>query len=541
MKESGFTSALRLLEDALVLVKRTDSLAWLIYLAGVVPFFSVLLFEITDLVQNPFAVQRLLAIAFGLTLLYGWLHVCQSVFCARIYSTLTEQEDDLRAQFSEALVCQSVLSGSKLLLWPLTLVLFVPHPVVTMFYQHSLLVPAEFASGGWRATVTESKKDAVFQQPQAAWMLVLVLLLRALLWINLFLLLFVLPSLWKTFTGVEGNVTRSPAVLINPTSITALCILAYLGLDPIVKGACVLRRFARQSQSSGRGLRLRLLHVQRSAAAAIVLLVVLTCAPQAAAARTEPARHETPSASAEQMKRAIDTVFGDPSNTWNLPVVEPRRPPSDAFESFMRSVADHVSQAWEDLKSAFQAFEEWLRRIFSNSASGNRVKQRPASKSEVSIMIACFSALLILAALVPLLRRTRRSRPEPVTAVIISAGALPLLDDDVPVRDQTEDEWITLAEQYRAAGNFRLALRALYLSSLATLARGGMILPARGKSNLDYSRELQRRAKRLGSDVAAIFRMNVQLFERSWYGTHPATEETLDSFLQNLSILQESV
>ncbi len=529
------------MEDALVLVKRADALAWLIYLAGVVPFFSILLFEITDLVQNPFAVEHLPTIALGLAVLYGWLHICQSVFCARIYGTLTEQDGQLGTQFAAALVCQSVLSGSKLVFWPVTLVLLVPHAVVTMFYQHSLLVPEEFSSYGWRATMAESKKDAIFRQSQATWMLALVFLLRAVLWMNLFLLLFVLPSLWKTFTGVEGNVTRSPRVLMNPTSVGALCILAYLGLDPLVKAACVLRRFARQSETSGRDLTLKLLNVQRNAAAAIVLVALLSLSPHAVAAPTAPATWPTSAASAGQMKRAIEGVFRDPSNTWNLPAVEPPRRPSDGFASLMRSAVDHLRQAWEDVNSAVRAFEEWLKRIVSNSADANRLKQRPASKTDVSIVIACFSALLILAALFVLGRRSRHSRPEPSAAVASSAGALNMLEEDVAVADQTEDEWITLAQQYRAAGNFRLALRALYLSSLATLARHGMISPARGKSNLDYSRELQRRAKRVGSDFVTVFRTNIQLFEKSWYGAHPATEETLDCFLRNLSVLQEMV
>ncbi len=541
MKESGFPSALRLMEDALLLVKRADSLAWLIYLTGAVPFFSVLLFEITDLVQKPFAAEHLLAAAFGLTVLYGWLHVCQSVFCARVNGNLTEQKGHLRKQLSAALVCQSVLSGSKLVFWPLTLALLVPHAVVTMFYQHSLLVPEEFTSAGWRATVAESKKDAVFQQAQATWMLLVVFLLRVVLWINLFLLLFVLPSLWKTFTGVESNITRSPGVLMNPTSITALCILTYLGLDPLVKAACVLRHFARKSETSGSDLRLRLLNVQRNAAAAVVLLAVLSFSPHAAAQPNQPASGERPSASAEQMKGAIDRVFRDPSNTWNLPVVTPSKRPSDGFESFMRSFVDRIAQAWEDLNSAVRAFEEWLRRMFSNTADGNRRRQRSASKSDVSIVIACFSAFLIFAALVPLWHRRRHSQREPLRVSASSDTPVHRLDDDIAVADQTEDEWIALAQQYRTAGEFRLALRALYLSNLATLARGGMISPARGKSNLDYSRELQRRARRVGSEFVTVFRTNVQLFEKSWYGTHQATEETLDSFLRNLSFLQELV
>src|SRR5579875_1189147 len=254
MKESSFASAVRLIEDALVLAKRADATAWLVYLAGVVPFFGFLLYEITDLAQNPFALDRLVGTAFVAAVLYCWLHIGQSVFCGCLRATLTETAPALRACFAEAAAAQPILAAGKLMIWPVTLLLVVPHPAVTMFFQHSL-VPSASRPQGVRSVMAESRRNALYRSWQAIWMLLLVLLLRAILWVNLFGLLVMAPALWKSFTGMEGRLTRSPDLLLNPTSLAALAMLAYIGLDPPVKAACVLRQFTRGAEESGLDLR----------------------------------------------------------------------------------------------------------------------------------------------------------------------------------------------------------------------------------------------------------------------------------------------
>jgi hypothetical protein len=527
VKEPAFPFAVRLLEDALALVKRADSKAWAIYLFGVVPFFALLLFEVTDLVQNPFVGEHLMLMGFGLAALYFWLHVSQSVFCAYLHGALTERGISWKEQFSSAASSQFILAGSKLVLWPVALILVIPHAAITMFYQHSLLAAEESGNRDWRATLAESKRDAVYRQSQTIWMLILILLLRALLCINLFVLLFVLPQLWKILTGMESNVTRAPAVLLNPTSLTALCILAYLGLDPIVKAACVLRRFARQSETSGQDLRLKVATLHRLTV--LVLFVGFLCAPVRA------------SVSAEQMTTAIHNVFRDPANTWNLPAVEHPKRAASGFEAFLDSIVSRIGKTWSDAKSAVRSLLERLRRIFSSESNPAHRKQPPMSTGEAWILMGTFFGLLAVSLLFSFWNRRKRPKLQVVTATTDVAMPMTCIPEDVEAASQTEDRWLSLAQQYRASGDFRLALRALYLSNLAILARENIITLARGKSNLDYLREVQRRAKRLGREVSNAFQANVQLFERSWYGAYPASEEALDLFLRNSSTLQESL
>ena len=91
---------------------------------------------------------------------------------------------------------------------------------------------------------------------------------------------------------------------------------------------------------------------------------------------------------------------------------------------------------------------------------------------------------------------------------------------------------MVMAKELMDRGEFRLALRALYLSILAHLAEDEMITIAQFKSNRDYERELARRChEREG--LLAFFSENVKIFDRSWYGMHEVTRDDLKVFSGN--------
>jgi hypothetical protein len=90
-----------------------------------------------------------------------------------------------------------------------------------------------------------------------------------------------------------------------------------------------------------------------------------------------------------------------------------------------------------------------------------------------------------------------------------------------------------MAREQLAAGDLRLALRALYLASLAHLAERGLVKLEKFKSNRDYEREVLRRARAL-PEVRDAFSDNVGAFDRAWYGLHEVTRDGVSRFEQNL-------
>ncbi|MBV8895325.1 MAG: DUF4129 domain-containing protein [Acidobacteriaceae bacterium] len=540
MKEPAFSSAVRLMEDALALAKRMDAGAWAIYLCGIVPFFSLLLFALTDVVQNPFAFDHLVTFGFVLAVLFYWMHICQSVFCALLYAVLTESSLDIRNSWIAAFRSQTPVAGAKLFAWPAALVLLVPFSFVTSFFQHSLLAPDAGRSGQWRKTLMTARADAYYRPMVALWFVAIVFLLRTILWVNLLTLLFVLPQLWKVFTGLEGNITRAPQVLFNPTSIAALSILAYIGLDPIVKAAFVLRRFARVSEKSGDDLRLRLAWVRKNMAAAILLALVFI-APDRAKAQQPPAQPRQATVTPDQMQHAIHSVFRDPANVWNLPAVQHKNQKKDAFTAFMDSVANTIDRIWDAILTSISNAMEWLRHVFSNADQSAKEKSKPVSTRDATVVLACFAALLLGGMVFAALQRRRQPKIQLTAAVNTIANKIDLSNDDADPLDQPVKEWRSLAQQYRASGEFRLALRALYLETLATLAEHKLVSPARGKTNADYARELQRRGKRFGAEFVSVFLANTEIFERSWYGDHPANDQLVDTFDRNVTALRKQL
>lgn len=121
-----------------------------------------------------------------------------------------------------------------------------------------------------------------------------------------------------------------------------------------------------------------------------------------------------------------------------------------------------------------------------------------------------------------------------------SAAATPdLADEDVTADDLPEKDWLDLAREMLAKGDRRLALRAMYLASLALLAERDMIAIARFKSNGDYRAELQRRAHAV-PDLVGAFAGNVDYFEDAWYGMHEVTDGIVRGFVANQKRIRSS-
>ena len=96
------------------------------------------------------------------------------------------------------------------------------------------------------------------------------------------------------------------------------------------------------------------------------------------------------------------------------------------------------------------------------------------------------------------------------------------------------DEWLRLAREQIQKGDGRLAMRALYLATLARLSAEGRLVLAKAKTNLDYERELRRRAP-AETQLHTLFAGRRRAFERVWYGRGEPEGEFVRSWLRSLS------
>src|SRR5581483_2077417 len=189
-------------------------------------------------------------------------------------------------------------------------------------------------------------------------------------------------------------------------------------------------------------------------------------------------------------------------------------------------VARQIGRVIAWIRDAVDAIARWL--------TGSRPEALPSARQrgpDTRLAGAVLYLLIAVAAgaLIALLFRVRfRRRPWPA-AVPPAPALLDLTRDDVSPDQAPQDEWLAMAEEFVNSGDLRLATRALYLATLAGLGRSGLLTLHRSRSNLDYRRELARRA-RGNPAFQQTFATIVIVFERTWYGLHPLSREAFDAF-----------
>ena len=225
----------------------------------------------------------------------------------------------------------------------------------------------------------------------------------------------------------------------------------------------------------------------------------------------------------DRLERSIREVISRPEHAWRGN--PPERPEAEESKSFMQDLAERIREWLEKMRGKDRSVSRDERHLPLNSGGGWAGGVR-------AILYVLVAALV--AALAVMLYRYLKGRHDPVSATaspVVSAEP-DLSDENLTAEQLPESGWMDLADRMMAAGDRRLALRAMYLASLARLAEGRLIAIARFKSNRDYQRELARRAHSV-PDLNSAFASNVDLFEDAWYGMHDVTDTMVVAFATN--------
>jgi hypothetical protein len=288
-----------------------------------------------------------------------------------------------------------------------------------------------------------------------------------------------------------------------------------------------LRCFYGESIRSGEDLKANLKQLAGSAvrsAAVLLLLVVIgynaAGAQQSGAAITSTA-----------LEKEIEQVIHQSKYAWRLPraAVEDevqKGMVSSFLEDIGRLMRSAVRASWNRVAAWLR---EWLKDSFNPRANGSAF-----SWISSSLLLYLLTAIVVAILVVFFFRlwRDRNRRPAPVTTEPVSY-APDVADENVGADQLPVDGWVQLAQTLLKEGNFRLALRALYLSSLAHLAQRNLIALAKFKSNGEYAFELRRRGSAF-PELPPMFAENVSFFERIWYGAHEANEQVVYQFAENV-------
>ena len=515
MRTAGEPTALELLETAFQMLRTQPLSMTAPHLIGSAPFLAALLAFLFEMSSGLFAAERLLPWSFGLTLLWVWMNFWQAVYCRRLLSKLA---NDPALRWNPSVILRSALlqialQGFKLVLAPAALMLVLPFAWMVAFFQ-SVATYASAPDASLSNVWARSREAASAWQRQSWMLLFLLALLTLVVFINIAVGTFVTAQLAPSFLGITSLVFGAPSAFLNTTMMGFVAAATYACVDPVAKAAYVARSFAFESVRTGADIHVALKRIAQTAAIALILCAGPTFAQQAVDAR--------------ELDRAVDRVLRQPEYSWRMPR---QMPPTT--NSMLDRAADTIAAGFKKAIAAVERAIEWLLDLFIDreiEIPGGGVRASAGRRVRIAMLVV--STLLVVVLLAVGWRLRRKTSAIQITARPVAVAAINLNDDNVAASQLDQDEWLRLSEELLAKGESRLALRAVFLSALSRLQRDGLITLERFKTNLDYDRELARRARAF-PQVRPAFRRLLQIFEPRWYG-NVAADATMVTEMRSL-------
>jgi hypothetical protein len=538
LRKSG-KSSIDLVEEAMQVLRSASLESYAVYYCGAIPFVIGVLYFWTEMSQNPSADSNLSEMSLAVAVLFIWMRCCQAMFARRIRSQVSMLPNPpLRfRQYLGVFVRQLIIQPSGLFLMPAALLLVAPFGWMFTFYQNVLAL-----DDGTAVSISEllrkARKQTMLWPLQNHLALLMILGLALFVFLDLAIVTIAVPSLLKLFLGIETTFSRSALAMLNSTMFAAVAGMTYLCIDPILKTIFVLRCHYGLSIESGEDLKAALRQVSATSkglavAVLLSLLLIISVPLQAQPPAESAAPSARPAVSESDLNRHIDEVLEQPKFSWRMPQDDNDTEKKQSFIGrFMQKVAETISR-WTGI--VLDWIDELLRRLFSRGlrAAGDHRFEWVTS----SLLLYALLGTVIVALIIYLIHlRLKKKTTVPVTLEAIPV-AVDITDESVLADQMPEDRWTALGQELLKKGEWRLAMRAFYLASLANLAQRHLIGIASFKSNREYENELRRRAHSL-PELLPAFGRNVAIFERVWYGTHSVNDDLLQEFSANMQLIR---
>ncbi len=548
--------ALELIEESMHALRVCPLPVLACYFIGTLPFVIGFLFFWSEMTRSSYALDRSVGAALGLALLYFWMKLWQSIFCRKLLEQWTPES--LVASFPKRRwirhsCAQCFLQSTALPMQVLGANVIVPFAWIYAFYQNVTVLgfTQDFGVRPTRGLFRMAARQSNHAARQNHALILLIAFFSFFVWVNVYSVLLILPILLKMLTGIESVFTINPfAAYLNTTFFAVTVATAFLCVSPLVKIVYTLRCFYGLSVTTGADLRMRMAYLRnrkRPRARATAILAGVLCAtgvmlPAPAAAveggGNPAAAVETVPVSGEELDGSIDRVITQSRYLWRLPRTRSATGEGGPVEQFFRKLVEGIRTWLTKIGKAIDDFFDWLRRwLRGRDLSGLDENEDPVDVEWESVMRGGIYVLTILVAMIGLLvaaraiqqRRLRESAEAKAGAV---AARVDLESEEILASQLPEDEWMKLAREQIERGELRLAVRALFLASLAFLGERELLLIEKSKSNLDYQRELSR-GRRVEEGMLMAFEDNLHIFERSWYGLHEVGADVVEAFRTN--------
>jgi len=380
-------------------------------------------------------------------------------------------------------------------------------------------------------------------------------------WLNGFIVALLVPQLLHSIFGVNTLLSTPMgmfALFRSSAFWLSLFAGAWLALDPIVKCSFVVVHQHLQSRHEGDDLRGLLASLPREqqkkaqmiastaaggrvAIGALVLLAAILAGTPMASARAAQASLTrsstgTPADTAreaqiQKLRRALDEESRRAIYRWHD--AEHPSPPT-WFDKLLDKIGHRIERAWDAVQEFFRKL--WPRGLNLSLGKG---KQGTWKLKDLRLWLTLIVILTIGAGAVLFWLRRRREAAAQLS-IPLAIAPLPDLSDSAEGSERSEDEWFALADRLEREGDFRLALRSVYLGLLAGLAQREWLTIRRDRTNRDYLNEFTRRWRRRPQaaleqriEIPEKLRGSLRQFDRVWYGSHVPTPEAVATYRQD--------
>jgi hypothetical protein len=514
-QERPGSSTLILLEDAVHLVRRLPFSTWVLHWTGGVPFaLAILLFcrDITEY-QASSAACFWDAVLLGLTL--AWMNCWRAVYAARLREQLSG-ETPTRVRIWQLAASQTFLGAAKLILLPLSALVLFPLAPMTAFFRYSSALAARPDLDAFQVTSRASKLSRI--RPRTTWVtLAALVFVQLIVFANVAIALIALPQVAKMLTGVETDFSRGGTDFVkSPLFVMCAWMLAWLLADPYVQAVYSTVCFRRESMETGEDLRVSLRRLRQKAAATIAAAALLFALPLRAANEITQS----------ELRQAIAEARKAHEYDWRFPPGAPQAVQQSWLLNAAETVTHWLGRVLHAIGNGIDRLVKWIFDRMSGLTPSGSGAAAPAAALHWWIYLVLAAIIALIGYLAWRLYRTRGKRlkatPQAVTLVRLE-------DESVTPDRLPEEEWLEMAEARLREGDLRHALRAFYLANLAYLGRANWIAVHPGKTNREYARDLQRRARQF-AEPQALFAQNLAVFERAWYGLHAVELADVDEF-----------
>lgn len=534
-KVQKIKTALEIVEEASFVMKHHYSTILPIYYIGTLPFVLAFSYFWTDMSHGAFARDHIVPESLLLVVLFVWMKCWQAVYCNKMLSIIRVQSAPgwPIKQVLRLISSQAFFSASAVFIMPIAMITTIPFGWVFAFYQNISM--ADNGNRGVKEIISRAWEAASLWPGQNHLILSILSVISIFIFFNMGIAVYILPYLLKTLLGIDTVFSLSGFSILNTTFLIIVSGLTYLIVDPLLKTTYTLRYFYVFSVKSGDDIRTDMINLRGvSKVITCLLFFVLLNACSNAVASDEPGvLVKEPStvklASPEEINSSIEKVTRESEFAWRLQNNKTDEDKNDigAIERFILWIKDYIVRAG---KYIFKLINEWIKK-FAGEKKQN--ESNDLWKSNVFlIMYFIFAVLLCILAIVIWRQYQRKKRP----AAKITAQGIPsvpdLTDDYVNPVELPAERWLTMGYDLMQRQSFRLALRAFYLAILSRLAENNLIMIARYKTNLDYLTELKRRDHE-HMELIKLFSINIQVFDRSWYGMHEVTDTILNGFISD--------